>query len=123
MDVIQMKMRPVDDREDILPVLHNSDMTTEANAVAVLVLDRLNLLAGEWWENREWGNQILAMLQESRLTEADATSLSVYLTDYVRATKGVQEVLDVTFSISGMNYSWSCTVITEYGNITVDYEI
>ena len=123
MDVIQMKMRPVDNREDILPVLHNSDMTAGSEAVAVLVRDRLNLLAGEWWENREWGNQILAMLQESRLTEADATSLSVYLTDYVRATKGVQEVLDVTFSISGMNYSWSCTVITEYGNITVDYEI
>ncbi len=118
-----MRIRAEDNLEDILPVLHISDMAADANAVAQLVRDRLNLLSGEWWENRDWGNQILAMLQESRLTEADATSISVYLTDYVRATKGVQEVLNVDFSINGRHYSWSCTVITEYGNIAVDYEI
>lgn len=118
-----MKMRPEDNLEDILPVLHLSDTAADASAVAQLVRDRLNLLSGEWWENRDWGNRILAMLQESRLTEADATSISVYLTDYVRATKGVQEVLNVAFSINGRHYNWSCTAITEYGNITVDYEI
>ena len=47
MDVIQMKMRPTDDQEDILPVLHNSDMTAGSEAVAALVRDRQNLLAGE----------------------------------------------------------------------------
>ena len=118
-----MKMRAEDNLEDILPVLHTSDMAADANAVALLVKDRLNMFTGEWWENPSWGNKILSMMQERRLTEADAASISVYLSDFVRETKGVQEVLDIRFSLSGSHYSWSCTVLTEHGNVTVDYEI
>ena len=74
-----MKLRPVDQNGDVLPVLHASDLLSGTLAVAKLVEDRLNLFSGDWWENPAWGNGILRMLQEGRLTEADAQSLSTYL--------------------------------------------
>ena len=62
------------------------------------------------------------MLQESGITDANAQSLSVYLTEYVRDTKGVQDVTDIRFSVEKARFSWSCTVLTEYGQAEVQYE-
>ena len=66
---------------------------------------RLELYAGDWWENPAWGNEILKMLQEGRLTNADVQALSTYLTEYVRETSGVslrealESLLLVTFMV------------------------
>ena len=117
-----MKLRPVDQSGDILPVLHASDMFSGSLAVAKLVEDRLNLFSGDWWENPSWGNEILRMLQEGRLTEADAQSLSTYLSGYVRSTSGVKEVQDENWDLSGHRFSWSCTVLTEYGLVSIHSE-
>ena len=118
-----MKLRPVDQNGDVLPVLHASDLFSGSLAVAKLVEDRLNLFSGDWWENPSWGNEILRMLQEGRLTEADAQSLSTYLAGYVRSTSGVKEVQDEKWDLSGILFSWSCTVLTEYGSSEIHYEI
>ena len=118
-----MRLRPVDQNGDVLPVLHASDMFSGSLAVAKLVEDRLNLFSGDWWENPSWGNEILRMLQEGRLTEADAQSLSTYLSGYVRSTSGVKEVQDEKWDFSGSRYSWSCTVLTEYGSSEIHYEV
>ena len=118
-----MKLRPVDASGDILPVLHASDLFSGALAVAKLVEDRLNLFSGDWWENPSRGNEILRMLQEGRLTEADAQSLSTYLSSYVRETTGVKEVQEEKWSLSGGRFSWSCTVLTEYGTADMHYEV
>ena len=118
-----MKMRPADSDGDILPVLHTGEMFSGALAVTSLVESRLQLYAGDWWENPAWGNEILKMLQEGRLTNADAQALSTYLTEYVRETSGVQDVMDVRFSIEGHRFGWSCTVLTEYGSANINYEI
>ena len=116
-------MRPVDPDGDILPVLHTGEMFSGALAVASLVESRLQLYAGDWWENPSWGNEILRMLQEGRLTRADAQALSTYLTEYVRETSGVQDVMDIRFSVEGHRFNWSCTVLTEYGSASVSFEI
>ena len=116
-------MRPVDPDGDILPVLHTGEMFSGALAVASLVESRLQLYAGDWWENPARGNEILRMLQEGRLTEADAQALSTYLTEYVRETSGVQDVTDVRFSVEGRRVGWECSVLTEYGKTKVDVEV
>ncbi len=118
-----MKMRPVDPDGDIMPVLHTGEMLSGALAVASLVESRLELYAGDWWENPAWGNEILRMLQEGRLTEADAQSLSTYLAGYVRNTSGVKEVQDEKWDLDGGRFSWGCTVITEYGTMGVNYQL
>ena len=118
-----MKLRPVDQNGDVLPVLHASDLLSGTLAVAKLVEDRLNLFSGDWWENPAWGNEILRMLQEGRLAEADAQSLSTYLAAYVRNTSGVKEVQDEKWNLSGGRFSWSCTVLTEYGSANIDFSL
>ena len=118
-----MKMRPVDPDGDVLPVLHTGEMFSGALAVASLVQSRLVLYSGDWWENPSWGNEILRMLQEGRLTQADAQALSTYLTEYVRETSGVQDVMDVRFSVEGSRFGWECTVLTEYGKAGIEFEV
>ena len=117
-----MRMRPTDENGDVLPVLHTGEMLSGALAVASLVESRLNLYAGDWWENPSWGNEILKMLQEGRLTNADAQALSTYLTEYVRETNGVQDVTDVRFSVEGHRFSWECTVLTTEGTAEVRFD-
>ena len=118
-----MRIRPTDENGDVLPVLNTGEMLSGAPAVAQLVESRLNLFSGDWWENPDWGNEILKMLQERRLTETDAQALSTYLTEYVRGTSGVQDVMDVRFSVEGHRFSWSCVVLTEYGSASVSFEV
>jgi len=116
-----MRMRPVDASGDILPVLSAADLVTGADAVAVLVGDRLRLLTGDWWENPEWGCEILELIRDSRLTEKDAQAISTYLASYVRETPDVQDVRDEAWEFAGNQLRWSCTVITAYGNAHIDY--
>ena len=116
-------MRPVDEHGEVLPVLSSSDLVRGPSAVALLVRDRLDLLAGDWWENPEKGNSLLNMLRESRLTEADRQALGTYLSSYIRETDGVQDVRDVRFSVAGRQFSFSCTVVTDFGAEGVEYSI
>ena len=118
-----MILRPVDNNGDILPVLSSADLIRGAPATARLVKDRLELLAGDWWENLSWGNGIINMLQESRLTEADTQALVSYLSSYIRETTGVLDVRDAVGSVNGKQFSFSCTVDTEYGEAEIDYSI
>ena len=114
-----MLLRPVDASGDILPVMSSSDLVSGPEAVALLVQDRLNLLAGEWWEYPEAGFSILGVMQESRITEAGASSLSSMITAYIRETPGVRDVGNVKFLVSGRQFSWSCEVLTEEGSTDV----
>ncbi len=114
-----MKIRPVDQYDDILPVLSISDLISGGEATALLVKDRLTLYTGEWWENPSWGCDILDRFQSSRITEADLDTVSSALSAYVRETKGVQDVQNVTCILSGRQIRWSCTVLTEEGTSNV----
>ena len=58
-----MLIRPLDDNGDIMPVLSSSDMHQDDMAVKRMIGYRLDLLAGDWWENETWGNEILDMLK------------------------------------------------------------
>ena len=116
-----MILRFTDSTGDILPVLSSSSLLSGPEAVAQLVRDCLSLLKGEWWENPDMGFGILAHLQSSRLTEADAAALSSQITDYVRQTSGVQNVEDVRFTVTGRLFFYSCTVRTKDGTASVSY--
>ena len=117
-----MILRPVDAAGDILPVLSSRALLSGPEAVARLVEYRLNLLAGEWWENAGMGFSILEVMWTSRLTEDSASALASMITSYIRETNGVQEVEDVRFSVSGRVFSYSCSVRTEEGSASVSYD-
>ncbi len=117
-----MVLRPVDASGDVLPVLSSHDLFSGPEAVAQLVQDRLSLLQGEWWENPENGFFILETLQESRITEADAASVSSMITAYIRETPCVREVEDVWFSVEGRKFLYSCEIRTEEGTAALKFE-
>ena len=117
-----MILRPTDTSGDILPVLSSSDLLSGSEAVAQLILYRLSLLKGEWWENPGIGFQILEAMSTSRLTEADASTLSSMIYAYIRETPGVLDVEDVRIDVSGRQFSFSCTVRTDEGTVEVLYE-
>ncbi len=118
-----MVHRPVDENGDILPVLSSGDLLRGTEAVAALVRERLNLLTGDWWDNPALGNEILEMLREARLTEADEQMLSSYLSSYIRETPGVRDVREISCGMEGRQVRFSCTVETESGSATVHYEL
>lgn len=118
-----MILRPVDNNGDVLPVLTSSSLLRDVPAEARLTQDRLELLSGDWWENLSWGNEIVDLLKESRLTEADTQALVSYLSSYIRETPGVLDVRDAVGSVNGKQFSFSCTVDTEYGEAEIDYSI
>lgn len=109
-------LRPVDEDGDIRPVYAASELISGAEAVVVYIRQRLRLYAGEWWEDSSDGNRILDMLQAGRLSEADAPSVSSYLSSYILDTPGVVSLEDVSITLSDRTLSYSCTVITEYGS-------
>ena len=114
-----MLLRPVDALGDVLPVLSSSDLLSGPEAAAQLVQDRLSLLQGEWWEYPEEGFFILERMQESRVMEADAASISSRITAYIRETPGVRDVENVRFSVTRRELSYKCEVRTEEGKADV----
>ena len=118
-----MFLRPVDDTGDILPVLSSAALLKGAPAAARLARDRLEMLSGEWWENPARGNAALEMLRETRFTEADLQALAAYLASYIRETPGIQEVRDVSFSAEGRKCFFSCTLETDSGSASLNYEL
>ena len=82
---------------------------------------KLNLLTGDWWENPEWGNGVLELLRESRLTETDRQILANYLSDYIRKTPGVMDVREVKCSFEGGQFRYECTVETGAGTARISY--
>lgn len=118
-----MIIRPLDADGDVLPVTASSDLLRGVRADAQLILERLQLLTGDWWENRSWGNEVVDMMKESRFTEEDQQTLATYLASYVRETPGVQEVRDMSFSAAGRQFRFTCTIETENGTAAIDYEI
>jgi hypothetical protein len=118
-----MIIRPVDENGDILPVLTSASLLESVSAIARLIKDRLELLAGEWWENPAWGNEVLEMMRSSRLTEADSQALANYITSYIRQTSGVLEVEDVVSIIEGRQFNYSCKADTEDGPVEINYNV
>ncbi len=118
-----MLMRPVDATGDILPVLSASDLLSGPEAVTALVRDRLNLLAGEWWENRSHGCGIMDFFRSGRMTETDLPAVSSYLTSYILSTPGVRSVEDVHTALSGREFSFSCRVVTDASSGTIQYHV
>ena len=117
-----MLYRPCDEDGDILPVLAPSGLLTGTRAAARLAGDRLKLLTGEWWENPAWGNGVMELLQESRLTEPDLRILANYLSAQIGKTPGVVDVREVECSVEGGQFRFSCTVDTGDGTARISYE-
>ena len=118
-----MLCRPIDDTGDILPVLSASDLLTGIPAAAAGLRDHLLLFQGDWWENPEKGNEVLDLLQDARVTDRDAETLSSYLSSWILEFPEVRSVSDATASFSGHAFQYACTAHTEEGEAPVSLSL
>ena len=112
-------LRPCDASGDILPVLSVSDLLEGSDVTAKLIRYRLKLLAGEWWEYPEDGNQVLKMMQDSRMTEEDVAAVGSYLTSYIADTPGVFSIENAETVMESRQMRYTCTALTKEGNVDV----
>ena len=109
-------MHARDPNGDWLPVTVPSGCLRDAEAVPLLVRDRLKLFTGEWWEDPAFGNPVPEMLRSRRVTEADLSGIANALASFIPETDGVVSVSEVQISAEGRRISFSCRVLTAFGD-------
>ncbi len=112
-----MLCRPLDADDDMRPVGNQKQMLSSKEAVLEAVKSRLHLLLGEWWENENLGFVVPSLIYEGIRTEEGRTMLVNYITAYIAQTPGVVAVRDVSGAVEGRALAYTCTIITEYGEI------
>lgn len=112
-----MLCRPLDADDDMRPVGNQKQMISGKEAVLEAVKSRLHLLLGEWWEDESLGFVVPRLIYEGVRTEEGRTMLVNYITAYVAQTPGVVAVQDVSGTVEGRALAYTCTIITEYGEI------
>lgn len=112
-----MLCRPLDADDDMRPVGNQKQMLSGKEAVLKAVKSRLHLLLGEWWEDESLGFVVPRLIYEGIRTEEGRTMLVNYITAYIAQTPGVVAVRDVSGAVEGRALAYTCTIITEYGEI------
>ena len=112
-----MLCRPLDADDDMRPVGNQKQMLSSKEAVLEAVKSRLHLLLGEWWENENLGFVVPRLIYEGIRTGEGRTMLVNYITAYIAQTPGVVAVRDVAGAVEGRALSYTCTIVTEYGEI------
>lgn len=112
-----MLCRPLDADDDMQPVESQKQMLYGKEAVLEAVKSRLHLLLGEWWEDESLGFVIPRLIYDGIRTAEGRTMLVNYITAYIAETPGVIAVQDVAGTIEVRALAYTCTIVTEYGEI------
>ena len=112
-----MLCRLLDADDDMRPVGNQNQMLSGKEAVLKAVKSRLHLLLGEWWEDESLGFVVPRLIYEGIRSEEGRTMLVNYITAYIAQTPGVVAVQDVSGTVEGRALAYTCTIITEYGEI------
>jgi hypothetical protein len=103
------------------PVFDPKAALVDASAVQQAILTRLNLWQGEWWEQLSIGlpvfQQILGQLGDSRGQAAMALAIQ----QVIEGTPYVTAVEDVQYQFVNSQFSFTASVRTAFGLVTVNY--
>ncbi len=97
------------------------NLTYGTYAVSQAIRTRLKLLKGEWWEDTEDGLPLFQQILGARGTETNITIADSLMKSRILGTKDVTgiESFSSNYDSSARKYSYSCTVNTKYGTVTV----
>lgn len=115
-------MHARDANGDWLPVTVPSGCLRDAEAVPLLVRDRLKLFTGEWWEDPAFGNPIFETLRSRRVTQANLPQIANELVTFVLESDQIASVAEVQISLKARKINFSCRILTVYGtaaNVTM----
>ena len=111
-----------DENGDIIFTDGDPIQLTDNDAVAQMVLTRLRLFKGEWWENLKDGTP---MFNDEVVGGAGGVNGVAAKAALIRAriagTPYVTGLLNENFSYDSVSrkMNYSCTVITQFGSVTV----
>ena len=117
-----MKVRPVNEEGDMIPVQYESQMVKDASAVAQVVKERLSFYRGEWWEDRTIGIRLPEFLADN-VRRSDVDILGKYITSYVAETEGVTGVGSVSVSYEKRVLYYRCVIQTDFGSEVVEVDL
>ena len=116
-------LHPADENGDWLPALKPAETLTGSPALALLARHRLRWLQGDWWENPDRGSRILSLLQDRRNNEAGLREVADALADDLASLPGVLAVQNANAVPDGRRILFTCTLVTEDGNTSVETEL
>ena len=113
-----MRCRPVDENGDMMPVRDSSQMLYGSDAVAAAVDSRLDLVIGDWWEDRSLGFEVPQFLIDGlRASDSNAEMLLNYISAYIMQTQGVLMIDYADYSLVKRHFAADISVKTVYGQV------
>lgn len=91
----------------------------DAQAVAQAILTRLRLFYGEWWENLNLGLPVFQSILGQLGTQQGQKAMSLAVQTQIEGTPYVTAVINVETAFENGQFSFTATVQTAFGVITV----
>lgn len=117
-----MKYRILDANGDYSFGKGQQNLTYGTYAVQQAIKTRLALLKGEWWENTDLGLPLFqSILGQVGITD-NITIADAFIKKQIIETTDVTgiEEFSSTYDSANRSYSFTCTVNTKYGTITLE---
>ena len=117
-----MKVRPVGNDGDMIPIQYDSQMVGGGQAVAQIVKDRLSFYHGEWWEDDDMGVKIPDFLMDT-VRKSDVDIFTKYITSYIASTEGVIGITNASVEFNKRVLRYRCIIHTEEGSEEMEVDL
>ncbi len=114
-----MRYRILDENGDYSFGRNQQSITWGAFAVAQAIKTRLSLLKSEWWENQELGFPLFQNIIGKFTSQVSVDWVDSYIKSYILDTPNVTSIKDFNSTFENRTYSFTATVTTPSGNVTV----
>lgn len=117
----QIMVQKLDANNDPIEGANGPVFLTNIDAVAQILLTRLKLLEGEWWENVSLGLPLFQSMIGTSAAPANQAAVLLILQTYIMGTPFVLEILDFDYEIN-LQFraaTFHCEVSTQFGTLTV----
>ena len=114
-----MKYRRLDINGDYTLGRNLQNFLMDIDAVAQAIKTRLLLLYGEWWEDLTDGLPLWQRMIGSVGSDENKQVLDLIVKERINGTTNVNSVVNFISEIKDRKYTFTCLVVTDYGNLTV----
>lgn len=114
-----MRYRILDSNDDYQLGKGQQNFTYGTYAVAQAIKTRLKLLKGEWWENTEEGLPLFQQILGQPGTNENILIADNLIKERILDTQDVTSIESFKSNYSNRSYSFSCTVNTKYGTVSI----
>lgn len=93
----------------------------DIDAVTQIILTRIRLFQGEWWEDLSQGTPMFQSILGAQASPKSQATILLLIQQRILGTPYVNSILasTLTFDRNTRKFTFSCTVSTAFGNIVV----